>query len=125
MLALCLPFSAFLSYPFTTIQVIVTTDVTGTDEHVVVSDLDGAVRFFDREVNVARFFHAYLVSCQLLSYVPARKFLVTLGVDQDGAEPSLKYWDLKKWDHMGIPDLVHEIVLPSLVPVCLVFLSIH
>lgn len=109
------PFSSL--HLLTSRQALVTTDATGTDEYIVVSDLEGAIRFFDRDVKLVRSFHAYLVSCQFVAFVSIKKVLVTLGIDQNGAEPSLKYWDLKKWDHMGIPDLMHEIVLPSLVPV--------
>ena len=50
----------------------------------------------DRQLNVSSF-RAFEVSITHLQYVPQTTFLVSVGCDEEGVNPLVKFWNLDKW----------------------------
>ena len=41
-----------------------------SDEFVIIADVEGAIRFVDRDFKTVKKFHAYLLACQLIGASP-------------------------------------------------------
>lgn len=78
------------------IKYLTVTCTTSGRGHIFLGDSDGVVYLIDRQLNVSSF-RAFDVSITHLLHVPQTTFLVSVGSDEEGINPLVKFWNLDKW----------------------------
>ena len=72
---------------------------------MIVSDTDGHIHFFDRDLSV-KSFKAFERHCYVICQLKRSGLFLALGEDDPGINPYLKVYDLDKLDKAGNPSLL-------------------
>jgi hypothetical protein len=82
--------------------------VTSGRGFIVVGDVAGGIRFFDRDFKVTLAFQAYTRTISLMEQIKQKNLLVTVGEDEEATSPILKIWDLDHIDEEGYPEMIRS-----------------